>query len=112
MQSPDHWESIQTIAAPPNESSGLGAAFIPSGNEKALWLAVAAADEEVHLFRTGATFTKLLILRPPTGAPAGAMSVSPAGSLICAIPKGEVHLWHLIGLREETTKLGLGWEER
>ncbi len=111
VQRPDNWNSVQPIAAPANESSGRAAAFIPSGNDKTLWLAVAAADEEVHLFRAGTPFTKLLILRPPTGAPVGAMSVSSAGSLVCAIPKGEVHLWDLTGLRQETTKLGLGWEE-
>ena len=112
VQSPDNWAGVQTIAAPPNESSGRGAVFIPSAADKTLWLAVAAADQEVHLFRADTPFTNLLILRPPTGTPIGAMSVSRLGSLVCAVPKGEVHLWDLVGLRRETTKLGLGWEDR
>jgi WD40 repeat protein len=102
------WKTM-AVAAPPNQGNGRGAAFLRAP-DNAVWLAVTAGDDEVHLFRTGESLTKLAVLRAPQGGSIGSLTASVHGTLAAAAPKGEVQLWPVMALRKYLDELHLGFE--
>jgi len=102
----EDWKT-RAVDVRPNQGNGRGAVFFRTRNENVMWLAVAGADEEAHVFRVGELPEKLAVLRSPQGGAIGTLAVSAHGTIAAAAPRGEVQLWPLPVVRKHLEKLGL-----